>query len=199
MTTILAAICRIFCHKFKRYYLKNWRLFLDFLLKFWNVREIYKILKKKMRVLVYLFPKLLFRKYVATEKFRRSCFSTQFGNQRVNGFQTTLKDARHHYYPFFPWIPGKLSWEKTSLLSSKILRLFADTFTAGDKYSCRNMHNLLQQLQTLLSQKGKTLSGFFIAFLKCAWNLQQFEKEDACPSLIISESIVSERGCYRNV
>ena len=71
--------------------------------------------------------------------------------------------------------------------------------TADDKYSRRKMENFLQQLQTLLFQKPKTFSGFFIAFLKCAWNLEHFEKKDECPSLIISEIIVSERGCYWNV
>ena len=29
--------------------------------------------------------------------------------------------------------------------------------------------------------------------------LQDFEKEDECSSLIISEIIISERGCYWNV
>ena len=71
--------------------------------------------------------------------------------------------------------------------------------TADDKFSCRNMQNFLKQLQTLLSQKRKTFSGFFIAILKCAWNLEHFEKKDECSSLIISEIIFSERGCYLNV
>ena len=61
------------------------------------------------------------------------------------------------------------------------------------------MQNLLKQFQTLLSEKRKTFSGFFIEFLKCAWNLEHFEKKDECPSLIISEIIVSERGFYWNV
>ena len=40
MTTIPVAICRIYRNKFKRSYLKNKRLSLDFLLYFWNVHEI---------------------------------------------------------------------------------------------------------------------------------------------------------------
>ena len=141
----------------------------------------------------------MFRKEVATETSRKSCFRTPFVNQRVNWFQTPLKVAGHHYYPFSQWILGKLSWKKTALLWLKILRLFVDTLIADDKYSCRNMQNFLQQLQTLLSQKQKTLSGFFVAFLKCAWNSEHFEKKDECPGLIISEIIVSERDCYWNV
>ena len=168
MASIAVAICRIFCNKFKRYYLENGRLFLDFLLHFWNVHEIWNIRKKKMSVLAWLYPKVLLPKEVATETFRRSCFRTPFGNQRVNGFQTPLKVPRYNYYPLFPWIPGELSWKKTALLWSKILRLFANTLTADDKYSCRNMQNFLQQLQTLLSEKRKTFSVFFIEFLICA-------------------------------
>ena len=52
MTSIPAAICRIFCNNFKRYYLKKGRLFLDFLLHFWNVHEIQNILEKRMSALV---------------------------------------------------------------------------------------------------------------------------------------------------
>ena len=141
----------------------------------------------------------MFRKEVATETSRRSCFKTRFGNQRVNGFETPLKVARQNYYPFFRWISNKLSWKKTALLWSKILRLFGNTLTADDKNPCRNMRKFLQQLQTLLSQKRKTFSAYFFVFLKYAWNLEHFEKKNECPSLIISEIIVSERGCYWNV
>ena len=46
--------------------------------------------------------------------------------------------------------------------------MFANTLTADDKYSCRNMQTFLQQIQTLLSRKRKNFLGFFIEFLKCA-------------------------------
>ena len=141
----------------------------------------------------------MFPKEVATETSRRSCFRTSFGNQRVNGFQTPLKVAKHHYYRFCPWISGKLSWKKTALLWLKILRVFVNTLTADEKFSCRNMQKFLPELQTLLSEKRKAFSGFFIPFLKCAGNLEHFEKKDECSSLIISEIIVLERGCHWNV
>ena len=48
--------------------------------------------------------------------------------------------------------------------------------------------------------KNKRLFGrFFIAFLKCACNLELFEKKDEYPSLIISEITDCERGGYLNV
>ena len=71
--------------------------------------------------------------------------------------------------------------------------------TADNKYSRCNVCNFAQQVQTPLSQKQKTFCGFFIGFLKCAWNLEHFEKEDEYPSLIISEIMDRERGCYLNV
>ena len=61
------------------------------------------------------------------------------------------------------------------------------------------MQNFPQQFQTPLSQKQKNFSGFFIAFLKCAWNLEHFQKKDQYPSLIISEIIDAERRGYLNV
>ena len=77
--------------------------------------------------------------------------------------------------------------------------MFANTLTADDKYSFRYMQNFLQQLQTLLSEKRNAFSVFFTEILKCAWNLQHFEKKDESSSLLFSEIIVSERRCYWNV
>ena len=61
------------------------------------------------------------------------------------------------------------------------------------------MQNFPQQFQTPLSQEKKTFSGFFIAFLKCTWNLEHFQKKYEYPSLIISEIIDAKRRGYLNV
>ena len=81
----------------------------------------------------------------------------------------------------------------------EILRLFVNALTANDKYSGSNMQNLRPQFQTPLSPKQKKFSGFFIAFLKCAWNLEHFQQKDEYSSLIISEIIDAERRGYLNV
>ena len=88
-----------------------------------------------------------------------------------------LKLARHHYYPLFSSIRGKLNWKKSPSVWYEILGLFVNALTADDKYSGSNMQNLLKQFQTPLSQKQKTFSKFFIAFLECAWNLEHFQKK----------------------
>ena len=88
---------------------------------------------------------------------------------------------------------------KSAIVGSEILTLFVNTLTTDYKYSRRNMLNFTQQIEAHLSQKQKTFSGFFIAFLKCALNLEYLEKEDEYPSLVISKIIESERGGYLNV
>ena len=90
-------------------------------------------------------------------------------------------------------------WKKLHSVWYEILRLFVNALTVDDRYSGSNMQNLPQQFQTPLSQKQKTFSGFFIAFLKCAWNLEFFQRKNEYPSLIISEIIDAERGGYLNV
>ena len=79
------------------------------------------------------------------------------------------------------------------------MRLFVSTLTANDGYFRCNMQNLTQQLQTPISQKQKTFSGFFIEFLECSSNLEHFEKKDEHPSLIITEIIASKKVGYLNV
>ena len=71
--------------------------------------------------------------------------------------------------------------------------------TTDDKYSRRNMLNFTQEYEAPLSQKQKTFSQFFIPFLKCALNLEPFEKKDEYSRLVISKVIDSERGSYLNV
>ena len=71
--------------------------------------------------------------------------------------------------------------------------------TTDYKYFRRNMLNFTQQYEALLSQKQKTFSEFFLAFLKCALNLENIEKKDEYPSLVISKVVDSERGGYLNV
>ena len=61
------------------------------------------------------------------------------------------------------------------------------------------MQNFPQQLQTPISQKQKMFSGFFIAYLECASNSEDFEKKDEHPTLVISEIVYSETVGYLNV
>ena len=92
-----------------------------------------------------------------------------------------------------------MSCKKSPSVWCEILRLFVKALTADDKYSDSNMQNFQQHFQTPASIKQKTFYGLFIAFMKCAWNLEHFQKKDEYPSLIISEIIDAERRGYLNV
>ena len=56
------------------------------------------------------------------------------------------------------------------------------------------MKILTQQVQTPLSLKQKTFSGFFIAFMKFTWNGEHFQRKGESSSLSISDIIDSEGG-----
>ena len=92
-----------------------------------------------------------------------------------------------------------MSWIKSAFVRSEILTLFVNSFTTDDKYSRRNMLNYMQQFEAPLSQRQKTFSGWCLAFLKCALNLEHFEKKDESSRLVISKVIDSQRGGYLNV
>ena len=92
---------------------------------------------------------------------------------------------------------GYIELEKVCISVPEILRLFVNIWlptTSIPLAMCTISRN-----KSNVSQKQKAFSGFFIAFLKCAWNLEHFEKKDEYPSLIISETMDCERGGYLNV
>ena len=54
-------------------------------------------------------------------------------------------------------------------------------------------------ISNAIISKTKDIFWFFIAFLKCAWNLEHFQKKDESSTLIISEIIDAEWRAYLNV
>ena len=76
----------------------------------------------------------------------------------------------------------------------KILRLFVNILTAEGKYSLLDRDNIMQPIQILLSQKQKTFSQFFSAFLKSTLNFEHSRKKDDPHSRCISQITVSEKG-----
>ena len=92
-----------------------------------------------------------------------------------------------------------MSWTKSAIVGSEILTLFVNTLTTDYKYSRQNMLNFTQQPEEAFSQKQRTFSGIFIAFLKCALNLEHLERKDEYLSLIISRNFDSERDGYINI
>ena len=80
------------------------------------------------------------------------------------------------------------------LVLCKFLGLLVKTLTDDEKYSLLYRQNLTQPIQILLSQKQKTFSHFFSAFLRSTLNFEHFQKKDDPYSRIISQMTVSEKG-----
>ena len=80
------------------------------------------------------------------------------------------------------------------LVLCKILRMFVTTLTDDGKCSLLYRNNLMQPIQILLSNKQKTFSEFFSAFLKSGLNFEHSGKKDDPPSRCISQITVSEKG-----
>ena len=80
------------------------------------------------------------------------------------------------------------------LVPCKFLRLLVKTLTYDEKYSFLYRENLTQPIQIPLSQKRKTFSNFFAAFLKSTLDFAHFQKKDDPHSRYISQIIISEKG-----
>ena len=75
----------------------------------------------------------------------------------------------------------------------KILRLFVNTLTVNDKHYMLNRDNLTQPIQIQLSQKQKTFSKFFFAFLKSILNYKHLPEKGDPRSRCISGNTGSEK------
>ena len=81
------------------------------------------------------------------------------------------------------------------LVLRKILGLFVNTLSEDDRYCLLYKDNLLQPIQILLSQKQKTFSQFFSAFLKSTLNSEHFQKKlnliaDVFPKLPSAKKVI---------
>ena len=63
------------------------------------------------------------------------------------------------------------------LVLCNMLGLFVNTLSDKDEYCVLYRDNLTQAIQILLSQKQKTFSEFFSAFLKSTLNFEHFRKK----------------------
>ena len=59
----------------------------------------------------------------------------------------------------------------------KIIRLFLNELTVNDRHYPLNRDNLTQPIQMQLSEKQKTFSEFFFAFLKSILNYKHLPKK----------------------
>ena len=88
-----------------------------------------------------------------------------------------LESPSQHLYHIHWFLPRKLSWKKSLLLTCKILGLIFNTLAADDRYPIPNKDNLTIPTQMQLSERQQTSSQFLAAFLISSGNLKPFEKK----------------------
>ena len=123
----------------------------------------------------------------------RGCFEKQNGKRA----QTLLKYASKRFYRIDWSLDGKLSSKKFLLLTCQILELLVNTLAADEKYPVLNRNNLTTPIQMQLSQKQRSFSNFFAAFLKSRLNFKHFKEKDEPHKFCIFEVKDSRfRGCF---
>ena len=80
------------------------------------------------------------------------------------------------------------------LVLCKFLKLLVKRLTDDEKYSLLYIENFTQPIEMVVSQKRKTFSQFFSAFLKSILNFEHFQKKDDPHSRCGSQLTVSEKG-----
>ena len=116
------------------------------------------------------------------------------GNQHVTGSQTLLRSSRNHFHTTIPLICGRASRKRLVLVRSEVLEKFVNKMNA-----VYNLENLTQQVQTQISLKPKTFSGFFIALMKSTLNVEYFGRKDQSHRLSITEINNCKTSSYLSV
>ena len=161
MASIPFNIARIFDSQFKCSYLKNEKLFLNFLFLLWNLQQILNILNRKDVVIGNVFPNLKAVKILVTKLSKKRRFRKDFDSQHVKVSKILQKSPSEHFSRVFSSFRGKLIWKMSPLLLGEILEVFFNTLTPDGKYPIQDWENLELPIQMQLSEKPKTFSEIF--------------------------------------
>ena len=80
------------------------------------------------------------------------------------------------------------------LVLCKFLKLLVKRLTDDEKYSLLYIENFTKPIEMVVSQKRKTFSEFFSAFLKSILNFEHFQKKHDPHRRCIFQITVSEKG-----
>ena len=108
---------------------------------------------------------------------KKSHFRGCFDKENVKRAQTRFKSASRHLYHIHRSLPNQFSWKNSLLLTCQILELIFNRLAADEKYPVPNRDILTIPIQMEFSEKQKTFSQVFAAFLKCRLNFRLFEKK----------------------
>ena len=169
------------------------KTFSQFFVHFPNLGKILNILEKKMTLIAYLFLRLRPAKIVVRYMCKKSGFRLPFQKEHGKLVSTLFKFERQHLYHIYCSTGRELSCKKSLLVIWQSLRRFVNTISAVEECSLPNRDNLMEPIHMELSQKLKTFSWIFLAFLKSRLNFELFQKKDDAPSLFISEATACKK------
>ena len=106
---------------------------------------------------------------------KKSRFRGPFGKQHGKRAQALFKSASQHLYHIYWSLSKNFSWEKSLLLTCKILGLFVNTLAADEKDLVLHRDNIMTPIRVQFSEKLKAFCQFFTAFLKSRLNFKYFE------------------------
>ena len=108
---------------------------------------------------------------------KKSCFRGPFDKQHGKRAEALWKSASQHLYHIHWSLPSQFSSKTSLFLTCQISGLLVKILAADEKYILLKRGNLTIPIQMQLSQKQKTFSQFFAAFLKFSLNFKYFEKK----------------------
>ena len=115
---------------------------------------------------------------------KKSHFRGCFDKENVKRAQTRFKSASRHLYHIHRSLSSQFSWKNSLLLTCQILELIVNRLAADEKYPVPNRDILTIPIQMEFSEKQKTFSQVFAAFLKCRLNFRLFEKNITLRSFV---------------
>ena len=123
---------------------------------------------------------------------KKPSFGEPFGKEHGKRARAPLKSASQQLCHIHWSTPSQFSWKTFLLITCQILGLLVNTLAPDEKYPVLTRDNLTIPIQMQLSQKQKTFSEFFAAFLKSRLNFKYFLKKDDPPRFCIFEITDSE-------
>ena len=130
------------CSQFNCNYLKNEKLFLNFLFHFWNLHQILDILKKTMIVIGHVFPKLQAMEILIRALSKQRHFRTSIDSQHMKASQILAKSPWEHLFHVFSSFSRKLIQKMSPLVLFEDLVLFLNRLTVDGMYPVQNCENL---------------------------------------------------------
>ena len=170
MTSILFKVLRICNSQFKCNYLKNQKLFLNFLFYLWNLHQILNILKKNMMVIANVLPKSQTVDILVRPLSKKRRFRTRCDIQHVKSSQILAKSPWEQFYLVFSSFSRKLIWKMSPLLSDEILKVFVYILTGDGQYPVQGFIEFATPNWNAIIWKRKNFSSIFFFFLHF-WNL----------------------------